>query len=187
MLIEGVGADWIVVRRPDRQPEIIHFKTLDELIRGLHRHLPPPVVASAGSPTPVSVSTPAVTRLPVIDAPSAPIAQPRPLPAKPLPPGTDCRTCGACCAPSDPRSSVHVRLEEADLAQIPGIMRKSLVAADGAALVTKSMNGQAVCSALNGMVGGQCKCGIYNQRPLVCRLFEIGSVECLEARQRFGL
>jgi hypothetical protein len=43
------------------------------------------------------------------------------------------------------------------------------------------------CSALDGEVGVQTSCAIYNDRPEVCRSCLPGDAECNIARERFGL
>jgi Fe-S-cluster containining protein len=43
------------------------------------------------------------------------------------------------------------------------------------------------CVALEGELGGQCGCTVYEDRPAVCRRSEAGSELCREARDRAGL
>lgn len=45
-------------------------------------------------------------------------------------------------------------------------------------------DGAGRCGALQGELRRNCSCAIYGQRPEVCREFEAGSEECLEARER---
>ena len=42
------------------------------------------------------------------------------------------------------------------------------------------------CVALEGGLRN-CRCTIYDQRPTLCREFEAGSEDCLEARRRHGI
>lgn len=42
------------------------------------------------------------------------------------------------------------------------------------------------CVALEGGLRG-CRCTIYGERPLLCREFEAGSEDCLEARRMHGI
>jgi Fe-S-cluster containining protein len=41
------------------------------------------------------------------------------------------------------------------------------------------------CVALEGGLH-KCRCMIYDDRPLLCREFEAGSEDCLEARRKHG-
>lgn len=185
--IEGMGADWLVVRRSGGRPELMTFGSIEDLQAGVRRLLyradvmtdkPPPVVATA------------VIKLePTLFPMAVPAALPAVFTARTPPPSFDCQMCGACCASKNPADSVHVQIDDEDVAQIPNIMRGSLItsASAGTFLKTKKVAGQAVCSALSGEVGKQCKCGIYKKRPMMCRLFEVGSAECLDARMHFGL
>ena len=63
------------------------------------------------------------------------------------------------------------------------IMRKP----EGHFLRTKMREGVAVCTALSGDIGFRCTCTIYDERPLVCQLLEVGGAECLKARERLKL
>lgn len=51
----------------------------------------------------------------------------------------------------------------------------------------RNVQGKTVCAAYKGTVGGQGSCLIYENRPLVCRAFEPGAKECLDARKVVGL
>ena len=42
------------------------------------------------------------------------------------------------------------------------------------------------CIAFEGTLG-QCRCAIHPDRPNLCRIFEVGSADCLEARRKAGL
>lgn len=212
LLIEGIGDDWVVLRRSGSRPELVWFKDIDGLRRAVRRAL-----------TKVESSSNPVHRAPVPrPAPqpdSRPTARPRDLPvATPPPPadrppafqrakegpnspppttsGTtvraedlDCMACGACCAPQDQRKDTHPALDADDVAQLPTMLQKTLIVNDGGKrfIRTKKSGGVTVCAALKGNVGGRCKCGIYERRPMVCRIFEKGSEECLAARAAFGV
>lgn len=188
LLIEGIGDDWIVLRKPGGKPELLHYKTLDEMRAAITRSLAR--WASAPKPEPRKPVT-----LPQASPPPPPpppvVAAKKAIPSlKPLPPDTDCMLCGACCAPQDQRKDTHPALEKEDVQQIPPVLRKSLVVNDGGNFFIKTKrdpNGKTVCAALKGAVGSRCKCGIYDKRPMVCRIFEKGSPECLAARSAFGL
>ena len=89
-----------------------------------------------------------------------------------------CRACGACCAYSAewPRFSLE---SDAALARIPE------------ALVAPSRGGMRCegdrCAALEGEVGVETRCTIYDDRPDVCRACEPGDDACIIARSRYGL
>lgn len=99
-------------------------------------------------------------------------------------PGTEldasalCQACGACCAYSAdwPRFSLET---DEELARIPE------------ALIDPSQGRMAFeggrCKALGGTVGEQATCGIYADRPIVCRDCMPGDAECLVARTHHGL
>jgi Fe-S-cluster containining protein len=73
---------------------------------------------------------------------------------------------------------------------VPDGRRNHLVIADSEGSWTKTKvnaQGYTVCAALTGTVANSCQCSIYTARPLVCRLFEAGSPECLEARKLLGI
>lgn len=202
VLLEGIGDDWVVMRREGGSPELLTFSSLGDLRRHVIRMLAKAEQARSVKRNPV--------KLPQAEpraAPSPPPPPPPPVKAaqavlKPtvyrdpkkvppsLPEGTDCMTCGACCAPKDQRKDTHPALEKEDVEQLPSVLRKSLVVNDGGQPYIKTKkgpDGKTVCAAFKGTVGGRCKCGIYDKRPMVCRIFEKGSPECLDARANFGL
>jgi uncharacterized protein len=89
-----------------------------------------------------------------------------------------CQGCGACCAYSEnwPRFSVE---SDEELAAIPE------------ALVNARQSGMRCegdrCAALQGEIGKQTACGIYDARPEVCRTCMPGDAECAMARWKFRL
>jgi uncharacterized protein len=89
-------------------------------------------------------------------------------------PVPECLDCGACCHSVNPRL---IELLGADRHTIPAAYVEE--ADDGAnmRMLPDSVNGCHVCSALGP--GNACK--IYEQRPFLCREFERGSAECLQA------
>lgn len=186
ILIEGIGKDWVVTRRPGGgAPELSTFASLAEFQQVMQRLL----VKAAKAPSPLPPPRPA-TRLPVAVVEEKKEEERIPAHLKPLPLDADCRACGACCAPTDQTSAHHVRLDPQDIAAIPTTFRDSFVTLNGdgnSYLATKMAGETKVCAALNGSVGGNCRCGIYKRRPMVCQLFEPGSLECLKARHAMGV
>jgi Fe-S-cluster containining protein len=53
----------------------------------------------------------------------------------------------------------------------------------GATLRTAQVDGDCRCAALNGRVGAQVSCAVYERRPGACRQFQAGSKVCDYARQ----
>lgn len=98
----------------------------------------------------------------------------------------DCQTCGACCATFD------VWLMDSDLDRFersPNLLHLTVIPPGGAAGQWRFMRrddktGQ--CVALEGGLRS-CRCTIYEHRPMLCRDFEAGSEDCLEARRRHGI
>lgn len=102
----------------------------------------------------------------------------------------DCLSCGVCCATRFSEKKTYVKIDQTDYLNIPSDLRDGLVTStkDGNFLSTKqNKDGVTVCAALEGIVGKSVECGIYAKRPLICRIFEPGSPECLIARDAFGL
>jgi Fe-S-cluster containining protein len=97
----------------------------------------------------------------------------------------DCMTCGACCAALP---CVGVRPNE------------QIAAEDYWVIVVEGENGEItvdrfmrrnsetfVCTALDGTIGEQVSCRVYEERPRICHLFEAGSDKCHALRRAFGL
>ncbi len=102
----------------------------------------------------------------------------------------DCLTCGACCH-AGPN---YVQLYEEDLVVLRARGAMHLVAKStqdplragetGEELYLRFENGR--CAALSH-AGETWPCTIYEDRPLLCRVFEAGSKPCLAARARRGI
>ena len=174
--IEGFGKDWMVTRRVDGgKPELTTFSSIEDLRRAVRRLLVKN--ESVRSPRSLPITEPIVE--------IEPSASDLKLAAE-----FDCMTCGACCAPLQQDSDVHVQVEDGDLSDLPPRIVKSMVVSKGGDhyLGTKSnAQGKTTCRALSGTIGQQCSCMIYTKRPMACRIFEPGSPECLQARIVFGV
>lgn len=200
VLLEGIGDDWVIMRREGGSPELLTFSSMVDFRRQVTRML-----AKAEQARSVKRES---TKLPQASPPPRPTPPPAPPPIQavigaakptvfreskkypPLPVDADCRTCGACCAPKDQRRDTHPALEPEDVEKIPSVMRKTLIVRDGGHPYIKTKrnaDGITVCAALSGSIGKSCKCGIYSKRPMVCVIFEKGSEECLAARANFGV
>lgn len=95
-----------------------------------------------------------------------------------------CLSCGACC------SSFRVTFYWAESSAHPlGHVPVELTSPVGP--VTRCMQGTdsstPCCVALHGRVGDCVSCGIYEQRPSVCREVQPGDKFCHKARLRHGL
>ena len=95
-----------------------------------------------------------------------------------------CQRCGACCA----FYKVKIPGSETD-DQLGGIVPVEMTVKSG-------MNGRVMkgtegfrkrCIALEGNVGVNVTCRIYDQRPSPCREVAAGSDQCQRARARHGL
>ena len=171
--LDGIGEDWVVTRRPGGKPELNSYATKEELQKILQRALDK-AKASSLAPRP----QPGVAKC------SAPLVPTNGVSAdsvKKEAPAFDCTTCGACCS-STPDVKAHVLLGRGERAQI-GRQLPIVRRADGEYLRTRKNNdGDTVCAALKGTVGSKCECTIYENRPMVCQIYEIGGASCLKAR-----
>ena len=103
----------------------------------------------------------------------------------------DCVTCGACCCNPD----VNRELEYLDYVEIDPrvrIMRKPellrrLVVLDDKLRPHMRLGHHQRCVALKGRLGVEVGCGIYLDRPTVCREFEAGSKDCKKYRRERGI
>lgn len=103
-------------------------------------------------------------------------------PGAPIP---DCMTCGACCAsfvcvdvaPDNPVSpndcwDITKRGENGEFTVDRFIKRRET---------------DFSCTALEGRIGEQASCRIYENRPRMCRRFEAGSDRCRAVRRAYGI
>lgn len=88
----------------------------------------------------------------------------------------DCQTCGACCV----EAGAVILAGEDDVPA--GLVQR---VANLRCMATERASFR--CAALHGTVGLSVGCGIYGRRPTVCRSFDAGSDECLEARDAMRL
>ncbi len=103
----------------------------------------------------------------------------------------DCVACGRCCYYNKPN---YALLYPEDIAAFgPAMLAKytakstlagALLRAgeDGTEIFMRMENGH--CCALCVNPGVSYTCSIYETRPLLCRMYEPGSTDCLEARAR---
>jgi len=88
----------------------------------------------------------------------------------------DCLRCGACCAYS---ATWPALIGDGDGADIPD----DLIDPDRGQMLCHGNR----CAALAGEIGIQAQCSVYANRPLVCREFQAGSVDCLMVRRSYNL
>ncbi len=99
----------------------------------------------------------------------------------------DCQTCGACCATFDVwlMGDDRERFERAP--KLVGLTRTyGPAGAGGDWRFLKRDETTGSCIALEGGLRN-CRCTIYEHRPLLCREFEAGTEDCLEARRKHGI
>jgi uncharacterized protein len=102
------------------------------------------------------------------------------------PSNLDCRTCGACCYGDE--MWIHVMAVDDERLGADGLHHLTVLTQHGRGYVARSMKmvgGR--CIAFGERLGdGGCGCSIYEARPDICREFQVGSPDCLAARQRRG-
>ncbi|ADE54803.1 YkgJ family cysteine cluster protein [Coraliomargarita akajimensis] len=94
----------------------------------------------------------------------------------------DCTNCGACCC------SFPIFASDSDARREPRIKDETKVlskhlASGQYAYQLHPLPFQDRCAFLNQ----DALCGIYPTRPNVCRKFQAGSEQCIEARSRQGI
>ena len=105
-------------------------------------------------------------------------------------PDTACLSCGACCA------AFRVDFHRADLASAEHAGVPEAMTVPVTATLVRMRGTDAVlprCVALEGEIGQQVRCTLYEQRPGPCRDFApyaplgMGDDACDRARRRHGL
>jgi Fe-S-cluster containining protein len=103
----------------------------------------------------------------------------------------DCVACGACCCNPDENREIGY-IDYVEIRHDDRIMRKvdlvrRLVVLDDDLLPHMRMSHHQRCAALQGRLGEKVSCGIYHDRPSVCREFEAGSKKCKQYRKERGI
>jgi Fe-S-cluster containining protein len=98
----------------------------------------------------------------------------------------NCQACGACCtgAVSDDATGTmfFLPISELEFRRLP----KDVVCEVDPMGLGKAKSLAAVgrrCAALDGVVGMDVSCRVYEKRPKICRVFPVGSKSCLAARK----
>jgi Fe-S-cluster containining protein len=97
----------------------------------------------------------------------------------------DCQACGACCSTSPGELDyVLVRHGELDelLEHVPDYYVRTDQDGIHALRTCPTDQGLTTCVALEGEVGEEVSCTIYENRPRACRNFQAGSMACEMAR-----
>lgn len=90
-----------------------------------------------------------------------------------------CQSCGACCA------FYRVSFYWAEAENLPENMVESLSPMYSCMAGTNQK--QPRCLALQGEIGKQVSCQVYEQRSATCKEVEAGDAQCLKARRGLGL
>ena len=104
----------------------------------------------------------------------------------------NCVDCGACCV-SPFLGEGYIQLAEEEVARVRflGLPVIDMLEDEEERIVLLgtriNREGHRVCRALGGKIGRRVECSIYESRPSLCRQFEAGSPECLQARQAVGI
>jgi Fe-S-cluster containining protein len=101
----------------------------------------------------------------------------------------DCQQCGACCSDTHGGEG-YASLDRTESKRMKRLGLHVIAISGGASLGTRVQGGRSaawVCVAFQGEIGRDCGCSIYQDRPSVCRRFEVGSVHCRKARAETGL
>jgi Fe-S-cluster containining protein len=156
-----MGKDrFVQITRRDKFSEEEFYPLLDKMYEQIWQNLLPPQILTDGLSNTVAEN--------VITSPDAPIP--------------DCMTCGACCA-SSPCIGVS---------PVEGVLEKDFwnITAEKGVVVDrflKRTDETFSCVALEGTIGEQVNCRIYEHRPRACRLFEAGSDKCHAVRRAYGI
>jgi uncharacterized protein len=93
----------------------------------------------------------------------------------------ECQRCGACCA----QYRVSFYWAEAWSRGLPDLLVEKVNAQMACMAGTNQQ--QPYCLALQGRVGEQVRCAVYEQRPDPCRQVQRGDERCTQARLHKGL
>jgi Fe-S-cluster containining protein len=105
----------------------------------------------------------------------------------------DCVSCGACCCnPSENRKSNYrdyVQVTDRDIALRRNIeaLRTWAVRNEDGEWHLRLDGDEHRCGALQGELGQQVGCSIYDLRPRACRNVQPGDPYCLRARREQGI
>jgi hypothetical protein len=98
----------------------------------------------------------------------------------------ECQRCGACCHGLDVLlTGAEADYFESDSRRLALTVLYPRVGATALRFMRRHPDADR-CVTLLGTLGN-CRCGIYTHRPLLCREFQAGSEDCQTARRRLGL
>ena len=96
-----------------------------------------------------------------------------------MPAVPECTRCGACC------STFRVSFYWSEGERLPERMVEQVTPT--MACMSGTWGPAPRCVALQGRVGENVRCAVYELRPPVCRDVVPGDARCIEARRRHGL
>ena len=99
----------------------------------------------------------------------------------PLPERNPCRQCGACCA----TFRVSFYWGESENLGLPDALTEKVNAWYCCMAGTNRSSPR--CAALEGEIGAEAECTVYERRPSPCRELQPGDDKCNRARARHGL
>ncbi len=92
----------------------------------------------------------------------------------------DCLTCGACCSSAINKVVVFkVEFDETKFSHGKHIEKFTVLEGEDHKM---KFTADGKCIALDGKVGECVSCTIYENRPFVCRTFEVGGSMCKKLR-----
>lgn len=158
------ATDFVQITRREKFSEEEFYPMIISMYERVWSNLPPPQLDNRILPTKVgkNIVTPADTPIP------------------------DCLPCGACCG-SMMCIAVGASEKQLSAENYWDIVRTG---ANGEFIVDQYLrrNGETfACAALEGEIGNEVKCGIYEQRPSICHVFEAGSDKCHALRRAYGI
>ena len=102
-------------------------------------------------------------------------------PAAPIP---DCTTCGACCTAFVVVDAERASIPNSKLWTVTSVNENG---EESAKRFLRRREPDFACAALEGEVGDEVSCSVYENRPSMCRKFEAGSDRCHAVRRAFGI
>lgn len=153
--------DFVQITRREKFSEAEFYPMITSMFEQIWINLLPPQLVNEDLPTKVSKN--------IVTPPNTPIPE--------------CLPCGACCG-----AMMCVAVSPDDT-QTPAENYWDITT-NGAIVVDRYLrrNGETLaCASLEGEIGEQVNCGIYEQRPKMCHVFEAGSDKCHAIRRAYGI
>ena len=158
------ASDFVQITRREKFSETEFYPMISRMFEQIWLNLLPPQLSNEDLPTKVSknIVTPVDTPIP------------------------ECVTCGACCgamicvavSPNDTQTPAENYWDITTSGANDEIVVDRYLRRSGETLA---------CASLEGEIGEQVKCDIYEQRPKMCHVFEAGSDKCHAIRRAYGI